>query len=85
MAKWPGSRIQRNVKLMPKRNDITNNSTNNSTNESNVSDLDLEVIVRSPTKSLPEKRKNESVDEISSKKPKPEVKNFIFVVFIFNL
>lgn len=78
MSKWPGSRIQRNVKLMPKRNDISNNSSNNLLrNESNLlnnlSDFNPETSDPSPSKAQPEKRKNESVDETSAKKPRPEV------------
>lgn len=78
MSKWPGSRIQRNVKLMPKRNDITSNSSNNlSKNESNstnnVTDVNFETINQNTVKVMPEKRKNKNIDEISAKKPRPEV------------
>ncbi|NP_001127799.2 tRNA splicing endonuclease 54 homolog [Nasonia vitripennis] len=63
VSKWPGSRIQRNVKLMPKRNDKT---TNNANSELLMDQCSLSTV--------PEKRKNcDTIETSSAKKPRPEV------------
>jgi hypothetical protein len=68
VPKWPGSRIQRNVKLMPKRNDKVNNTINSNS----------EMTDRCSINIVPEKRRNSNSAEIvSSKKPRPEV-SFIY-------
>ncbi|XP_014203735.1 uncharacterized protein LOC106636022 [Copidosoma floridanum] len=65
--KWPGTRIQRNVKLMPKRSDIVG-STNN---------LNADPTNHTSTDSVPEKRKNSepppAAELPSEKKSRPEV------------
>ena len=61
-SKWLGSRIQRNVKLMPKRSDKVNNTA--STN----------VELLGPQNNVPEKRRQSDSKEIpTQKKPRPEV------------
>ncbi|KAJ8682760.1 hypothetical protein QAD02_018552 [Eretmocerus hayati] len=65
--KWPGSRIQRNVKLMPKRTDKSNNTGNLNSCNSDTND-------QSTSATTAEKRPNpDPVEAPSSKKPRPEI------------
>ncbi|KAL7289108.1 hypothetical protein TKK_0017056 [Trichogramma kaykai] len=64
--KWPGSRIQRNIKLMPKRADLTfHNSNAHMSKPSNDSNNKMFFNKRKSTDCI--------IEEVSPKKPRPEV------------
>lgn len=86
VSKWPGARIQRNVKLLPKRNDkVSITSASTETSPVNAAQSKYEVSERTPEKRL---RSQSSTDSPEIKKSKHEVRydfslNYILLATFF--